>query len=170
MNAGHSAMHERMASRFERMPDWVAAPEVSFSIYGERGLIDILAWHPQRRAVLVIELKTEIVDVQELIGSLDRKRRLARRIAAERGWSADVVGCWLVIAEGMTNRRRVAAHGAVLRAAFPEGGHVVREWLRQPLRPISALSFLSSVRVGNRSERHNGRKRIRRPIGTASHT
>ena len=44
------------------------APEVSFSIYGERGVIDILAWHPGRRALLIIELKTDIVDVNELVG------------------------------------------------------------------------------------------------------
>ncbi|MDQ3871483.1 MAG: hypothetical protein M3301_07715, partial [Chloroflexota bacterium] len=165
LNAGHSAMHERMAIRFERMRDWIHAPEASFSIYGERGVIDILAWHPARRAVLVIELKTEIVDVQELIGSLDRKRRLAKRIAAERRWSADVVGCWLVIAEGMTNRRRVAAHATVLRAAFPEDGRGIRRWLREPLQPVAALSFLSDVHPRNRSEQANGRKRIRRVTG-----
>lgn len=35
-------------------------PEVSFSIYGQRGVIDILAWHAATRSLLVIELKTEM--------------------------------------------------------------------------------------------------------------
>ena len=35
-------------------------PEVSFSIYGERGVIDMLLWHPARRALLVVELKTGV--------------------------------------------------------------------------------------------------------------
>ncbi len=61
-------------------------PEVSFAVYGERGVIDILAWHPGERALLVIELKTEIVDIQDLIGTVDRKRRLARVVARDRGW------------------------------------------------------------------------------------
>ena len=51
------------------MPAWVVRPEVSFSIYGERGVIDVLAWHPARRAILVIELKTELVDINELMGT-----------------------------------------------------------------------------------------------------
>ncbi len=48
--------------------------------------IDILAWHAASRSLLVIELKTELVDVQETVGTLDRKRRLAAQVAAERGW------------------------------------------------------------------------------------
>src|SRR3990172_7866306 len=111
------------------------------SMYGERGVIDVLAWHAATRTALVIELKTVIADVNELIGNVDRKRRLAPRVAAERGWDARAVACWVIVAEGRSNRRRLAAHAAVLRAAFPEDGHVVRSWLRQPDRPIAALSF-----------------------------
>ena len=33
----HSAMHEELARLFDALPDWVAAPEVTFAIYGERG-------------------------------------------------------------------------------------------------------------------------------------
>ena len=79
-------MHEVMANVFADRHDWAAEPEVSFSIYGERGIVDILAWHPTRRSLLVIELKTEFVDINELMGSVDRKRRLARTIGRDRGW------------------------------------------------------------------------------------
>ncbi len=61
-----------MAVQFSRLAEWLAQPEVSFAIYGERGVIDILAFHPRSRALLVIELKTGIVDVQALIGTVDR--------------------------------------------------------------------------------------------------
>jgi hypothetical protein len=37
---------------------WEAVPEVTYSIFGERGSID-LAWHPASRTLLVIELKSE---------------------------------------------------------------------------------------------------------------
>ena len=56
LNAGHSRLHESVARAFRDLPRWITAPEVSFSIYGERGVIDILAWHPVRRTLLVIEL------------------------------------------------------------------------------------------------------------------
>src|SRR5687768_15752036 len=42
LNAGHSALHESVAAFFSDLPGWMRAPEVSFSIDGERGVIDIL--------------------------------------------------------------------------------------------------------------------------------
>lgn len=78
LSAKHAGLHEAVARWFSaELPEWILAPEVSYSINGERGVIDILAWHPGRRALLVIELKTDIVDVNELVGSMDRRRRLA---------------------------------------------------------------------------------------------
>jgi hypothetical protein len=105
--------------------------------------MDILAWHAVRRAVLVVEIKTDIVDINELMGTLDRKRRLARVVARERGWDASVVGCWVVVAESSTNRRRVEAHRAVLRSAFPMDGRAIPAWLRDPSAPMAGLSFWS---------------------------
>ena len=77
----HSALHERLAQVFARLPDWEPHPEVTFSIWGERGWVDILAWHPARRILLVIELKTDIVDIQDLIGRVDM--RLVHRTLLE---------------------------------------------------------------------------------------
>ena len=143
LSARHSALHERVARLFHDLPDWIAEPEVSFAIYGERGIIDILAWHPGRRALLVIELKTEITDVNEVVGTIDRKRRLATQVAAERGW--DVAGAsvsiWLIVADSKTNRRRVDSHRAMLRAAFPNDGRSMAGWLRDPSQRMAALSF-----------------------------
>jgi transcriptional regulator with XRE-family HTH domain len=145
LGARHSALHEAVAARFATLPGWRAIPEVTFSIYGERGAIDVLAWHEPTRTLLVIELKTEIVDVQELLGTLDRKRRLAPKVAAERGWRPATVATWVILAEGRTNRRRVAAHRTVLRAALPADGHAMRAWLDVPSGPIAALTFWPST-------------------------
>ena len=87
---------------------WQVSPEVSFSYYGERGVIDLLAWHAPTGTLLVVEVKIDIVDAQELLGTLDRKTRLARRVARDRGLAPRVVATWLVVAEGSTNRNRVA--------------------------------------------------------------
>lgn len=144
LKAGHSALHELVAKRFAELAGWETAPEVSFSIFGERGVIDILAWHAATRTLLVIELKTEIVDVNELMGKADQRRRLARAIAAERGWQPETVSVWVLVADTRTNRRRLAAHRTVLRTAFPVDGRSVDGWLRQPVGSISALSFLTS--------------------------
>ena len=93
VNAGHSAMHE-VAAGVLLAAGWEAVPERSFSIWGERGVVDILAWHPSTRTLLVVELKTEIVDVQRLIGTVDRYRRLAAEIVKDLGWIPDTVGAW----------------------------------------------------------------------------
>jgi transcriptional regulator with XRE-family HTH domain len=141
LNHRHSALHESVSRTFAaRWPAWILAPEVSFSIYGERGAIDALAWHPGRRALLVIELKTEIVDVNELLGTLDRKRRLARRIASGRGWDAATVSACLIVLNGRTNRRRVAAHETILRAALPDDRRTVLRWLRDPIGRVAGIA------------------------------
>ena len=145
LNARHSALHEAVARFFRQLPEWTIAPEVSFAINGERGIVDILAWHAASRTLLVIELKTDIVDINELMGTLDRKRRLAARIARERGWFPANVGVWLIVGNSSTNRRRVHTHATTLRAVLPADGRSIRGWLDQPLGSIACLSFWSSA-------------------------
>lgn len=143
LNARHSALHESVARAFVDLPEWQHMPEVSFSVYGERGVIDALAFHEPTKSLVVIELKTEIVDIQEMVGTFDRKRRLAAAIAAERGLKAASVSAWLIVAESPTNRRRVRQHRAMLRAAFPSDGRSISGWLRRPGPPVAVLSFWS---------------------------
>lgn len=160
--ARHSALHEDVARMFGLLDGWVIAPEVTFSIYGERGAIDILAWHAATRTLLVIELKTEIVDVGELVATLDRKCRLATQVARERGWDAATVAAWVIVAEDVTNRRRVAAHRATLRAALPADGRSVPGWLAAPRGALRALSFWSNDRTGSTGSGVRPVRRVRR--------
>ena len=130
-------------------------------MYGERGVIDVLAYHGERRALLVIELKTDLVDVQGLLGSVDRYRRLARGIARDRGWEVASVSVWVLMRDTDTNRRRVAAHATVLRAALPLEGWRMRRWLRTPEGAVAGLSFLADARVRSTSGVTAGVRRVR---------
>jgi hypothetical protein len=135
---------------------------VTFSHYGERGVIDIVAWHAATRSLLVIELKTELVDPQALIATMHRRVRLGREIADQLGWSKPAtISAWVVISDTRTNHRRVSRHAALLRAAFPSNGHAMRSWLRKPSGRISALSFWTDARPG--AARHSAGlpKRVR---------
>lgn len=163
LNAGHAALHVLVARLLDRYPGWSRAAEVTFAVYGERGVIDVLAFHAGRRALLVIELKTTLVDVHELLSAVDRYRRLARRVAAERGWRATHVSAWVVMSATDTNRRRVAAHAAVVRAAFPDDGRDMRTWLRDPVGVRSALSYHADSRARTTSAERSGVRRVRRP-------
>jgi hypothetical protein len=164
LNARHSALSDSVI-RTLRQPGWVVAPEVSFSIFGERGVVDVLAWHSERGILLVIELKTEIVDLNELIGTFDRKVRLAARIARDHGWalaSGTAISAWVIVSDSRTNRRRVQVHAAMLRAAYPIDGRGVRRWLARPLGSIRCLSFWAPPeRTAGRSVRRVVARRAR---------
>ena len=169
LNAKHSALHEQVARMFrDQLPEWVFEPEVSFAIYGERGVIDILAWHPGRRALLVIELKTDIVAVNDLVGGVDRKRRLAHKVARDRGWEARFVSVWIIVAAGRTNRARLAAHGAMLRAAYPMDGRTIRHWLCDPAGPVAALSLWQDTQPGAAKADLSVVRRVRRRVSTVA--
>jgi transcriptional regulator with XRE-family HTH domain len=142
LDARHALMAEAVVELIGSLDGWVIEPEVSFSVYGERGIIDVLAWHPGRRMLLVIELKTEVVEIGLLLGKMDQRRRLAAQLARERGWDPAAVSTWVVIADSRTNRRALATHRAVLRAKFPVDGRRIRGWLRDPAARVDALGFL----------------------------
>ena len=143
-------MHEAMAQRFQTLPAWAPVPEVSFSIYGERGVIDWVAWHAETQTLLIVELKTQLVDVQDLLSTMHRRLRLAPAIASTLAWSPKTVGAWVVVEDGRTNRRHVANHRSVLRTAFPDDGRAIGKWLRQPDGAIRCLSFLPILHEAKR--------------------
>ncbi|HKB28074.1 MAG TPA: hypothetical protein VKC59_03540, partial [Candidatus Limnocylindrales bacterium] len=167
LNSRHAALAEATVRSLRSQPGWLARPEVSFSIWGERGVVDVLAWHESSRSVVIIELKTAIVDVGEILGTLDRKRRLALQIAAAERWRPVTVSTVLLVAEGSTNRRRIHDHVATFKAALPDDGRRWRHWLRSPVVAINTLAFVSSVRPGNRRSDFSTLQRVRRRPASA---
>ncbi len=165
LDASHASLVERVVTMLQAR-GWAVEVEASFSIYGERGSIDVLAHHAGSRTLLVVEVKTVIVDAQDLLSALDRKVRLARRIGSERGYDVAAVASLLVVEDGTTNRRRVARLGATFDAVLPSRGRSVVEWLRQPsaaMPRLRGLLFLSSATPGGTSRRMAGRQRVRAP-------
>lgn len=162
LNAAHAALHEEVARFLGSLPGWRHAPEVSFSIFGERGVIDVLAYHPLSRSLLVIELKTELVSLEDLLTTMDVRLRLARKIATERGWTAETVSCWVLVADSKPNRTRVRSYAATLRSAFPSEGRTMRRWLRNPVGIVRALSFWPNSNQGGANRDIALRRRVRR--------
>lgn len=129
----HAELQSRLTGQL-RLAGWIAEAEVSFNHYGDRGRIDILAFHHGSGSVLVVEIKTQLVDVQDVLGRLDVKRRNAPKLAAERGWSPATVLPVLVFREDSTSRRRIAAHEALF-ARYSLRGRSAMAWLRHPRAP-----------------------------------
>jgi transcriptional regulator with XRE-family HTH domain len=138
--------HSRLVARAVELlhgAGWEVRLEVSFAIDGEHGSIDVFARHPGTSIILVVEAKSVVPDNQAMLAALDRKVRLAHRIAAERGWSCRAVGRILVIAEGRTARRRIQRHRILFDTAFPVRTRQALAWIRQPQEPApSALLLL----------------------------
>lgn len=138
---------------------WVALPEVTFQVYGERGSIDILAWHPVARVLLVIEVKSVVPDVQATLAGVDRKARVAPALARDRGWDVSTTARLLVLPNDRTARRRIEQFGATFDRAFPARTRAIRRWLRAPSGPVSGVLFMTDSRCSGT------RHRVRRPSG-----
>jgi hypothetical protein len=141
----HSLVGARVIEVLRRQ-GWEVQTEVTFSEWGERGSYDILAWHPQSRTLLVIEIKSELASVEGTLRQLDVKVRLARSVARKRfGWEARAIARVMVLPEDRSARRQVAANAALLRAVLPATSRQVRTWLRFPDRSLSGIWFLSAA-------------------------
>jgi transcriptional regulator with XRE-family HTH domain len=149
LNRRHSLLADSFAAFLGRHDGWLVEPEVSFSIYGERGFIDQLCWHAATGHLLVVELKTEFADINEMLGTLDRKARLARRIAAERGWRPTRVSVWLIVADSRTNRRHAAEHASLLRSRFPLDGRSLASFLHDPTATTFGMAFWTDLHRAN---------------------
>jgi transcriptional regulator with XRE-family HTH domain len=166
LDADHAAMQAGWKELLQRS-GWTVDAEVTFNHYGERGSIDLFAWHPPTRSVVVVEIKTVIVDIQDLLGGIDRKLRIGRSLASERGWSPAAAVRVLVVAEGSTARRRIAEHTALF-SRFAIRGRAALAWLRTPdaTPPTGVLCMTRLSPARSRDRRRAGRQRIRRSAAT----
>ena len=143
---------------------WVVEPEVTYSIFGERGSIDVLAGHVATRSVLVVEVKTALTSIEETLRRHDAKRRLAPSIARDRfGWTPLAIGRLLVLPEDTTARRRVADHDSVFQLAYPMRARDLRTSLASPSGTIDGILFLPRTAGGRGTRTTAVRRRVRAP-------
>jgi hypothetical protein len=85
-DAAHSRCVAYVAKRLER-DGWLVAREVEIGDIRRPGWIDLLAYHPSTRTLLVIEVKTQVVDVGGLERQLTWYQRHGEMAARRRGWA-----------------------------------------------------------------------------------
>ncbi|MGH2429522.1 MAG: helix-turn-helix domain-containing protein [Candidatus Limnocylindria bacterium] len=160
LDADHAWLQEEWAKR-KTAAGWLVWPEASYNHYGERGRIDSLSFHPPTGILDVSELKTGVFDLQDLIGSVDAKVRIGRRLAADRGWRIQHVVASLVVADGRTARRRIEHH-PTLFARFDLRGRAASAWLRRPRGGTSGLLLFVKLPHANQGRLGRaGRRRVR---------
>lgn len=165
LDADHALVSATFVGRLQT-DGWETRVEVTYASSRSTGSIDILAWHPETRSLLVIEIKTEISSAEATLRKMDEKLRLAAGVARERlGWVAASVSNLLAIEDTPTNRRRVGASHALFGSALPMDGRAVRRWLSRPAGAIAGRLFLSPSNRGSAIQKRGGRQRVRRTAG-----
>ncbi len=162
VDRGHAGIVTATAGRLHHC-GWITHAEVSFNHFGDRGRCDLVAWHPARRILLIIEVKTRVGNLQETLGRLDVKTRLGPVIAQQLGYAqpALVVPAFVLVEDG-ANRRLVARHEAIFRRYSPRGRSALA-WVRQPTAGVVGLLWFESPPTADQ-RRTNGRPgRPRRP-------
>lgn len=162
LDADHAALQGHWKVWLERH-GWSVDPELTFNHFGERGSIDLFAWHAGSRVLLVIEIKTVLVDVQDTLARIDRKARIAAILARHRDWKPAAVVPALLVAEGTTARRRVVDHAALFSKLALRGRAALR-WMANPrAAPPSGILCMTKLPPARSDDRRRaGSQRVRR--------
>ena len=104
-----------------------------------------------------------VPDAQGTLAPLDRKVRVAPKLARDRGLEPGSVSRLLVVADTSTNRRRIGRYETLFAAALPDRGWAVRRWLSKPSGSISGLLFLPDSTGDGTRRSTAGRSRVNRP-------
>jgi transcriptional regulator with XRE-family HTH domain len=164
LDQAHAAIVAATVSALSRSA-WHCFVEVTYSVWGERGSIDILATSEETRTLLVVEVKSELLALDETVRKLDEKARLARVLVRERiSWQPEAIGRLLVLPATDAARRRVSVGAArpILDAALPTRGRAMRQWLHAPRGPVAGILFLSFAKQGVVTRGQGGSDRVRR--------
>jgi transcriptional regulator with XRE-family HTH domain len=151
VDAGHAAIVEAVVRELQRL-GWTVTVEYGFNHYGDRGSVDVLAWHAATKTLLIVEVKTVLTDLQATFSSLARKVRIVPMLVRrELGWDAQVVGRLLVLPASHGNRTAVSHHAATFDSLLPARMPGIRSWLRQPAGPLAGVWFLTTSPAATRN-------------------
>jgi transcriptional regulator with XRE-family HTH domain len=157
----HAALVEAVVTRL-RDCGWETVVEYSFNHYGDRGSVDVLARHAASRTLLIVEVKSDLRDVQGTLHPLDIKSRVVPALVrAEMHWAFEFVGVVMVLADQRVERGRVDRHRSTFDAALPARTVEVRRWLSRPMGPLRGIWFLQIPPSMNVMQHPTGRERIR---------
>jgi hypothetical protein len=142
---------------------WSVEVEYTFNHYGDRGSVDLIAWRLDCAVLLLVEVKTRVVDVQDLLASMHRKRRVVPLVwRAERGTRPARVGSILVLPDATVHRSVVARHSTIFDLSLPGRTRDVSRWLDRPDSALSAIWFVRDIPTRTRKGDFAGELRLKR--------
>jgi transcriptional regulator with XRE-family HTH domain len=116
-DAGHARCVAYVVRRLRRL-GWVTLTEVEIVDGRSHGWIDVLAYRESDGRLLVIEVKTELVDVGRAERQLGWYERAAWDVARRHGWRPRQVTGALLVLSTQVSLERIAANREHLRQVF----------------------------------------------------
>jgi hypothetical protein len=126
-DGAHAYLVERTAALLEQ-----SGCEIVLEAHTARGSIDALAFHRQSRMLLVVEVKSRLVDLQGTVRTLGRVAAEAASAARRLRWHPTATSVLLVVGDSTTQRSVVERHRATFAIAFPMRTREMRRWLAAP--------------------------------------
>jgi transcriptional regulator with XRE-family HTH domain len=131
----HDAAHAICSAYVQRRLEaggWEVAREVRIEDGRYIGWIDLLAFHPPTRTLLVIEVKTRIDDIGAIERSIDWHARGARRAAERQGWQPERIGAWVLALATDEVENELHRNRVVWDSGFPRRARGLAEDLVAP--------------------------------------
>jgi transcriptional regulator with XRE-family HTH domain len=128
----HDIAHARCsayADRRLRRAGWEVRREVTVGRGRIRGWIDLLAFDPRRRILLVIEIKTWIGDIGAIERQVDWYEREGPLAARGFGWRPSAVASWLLVLATSDVDDALRRNRALIDSAFPTRAPAMRDLL-----------------------------------------
>ncbi|KRT63057.1 MAG: hypothetical protein XU10_C0016G0049 [Chloroflexi bacterium CSP1-4] len=143
-DAGHARSNAYVRRRLERL-GWIVAQEIEITMGRTHGFIDILAFDPATRTLVLGEIKTELHDIGEVQRTMAWYEREARPAARRLGWMPSRIRSCVFLLVTRANDERVAANREALAQAYPVRSRVLASLLKDPSRWIPASPALVMI-------------------------
>jgi transcriptional regulator with XRE-family HTH domain len=115
-------VHSRCSGSVDRRlrsSGWLTRREVEIVHARSHGWIDILAFHPGRRTLIIVEIKTRLDDLGLAERQLAWYERSAREVAARFGWKPVIIATWLLLLHTDEVDDAIRRERATLAVGFP---------------------------------------------------
>lgn len=163
---GRDIVHARCSGYVEGRLEsvgWIIRREVDLTADRAHGWIDLLAFEPISRTLVIIEIKTRLGDIGAVERQLGWYERNANRVAHELGWYPTRVLSWLLLLASDEVEHAVGIHREVLRKTFPARAPMLREAILDPRcqipgRGLALVNPVSRRRDWLISTRSDGRR------------
>jgi transcriptional regulator with XRE-family HTH domain len=142
------AVHARCsayADRRLRAAGWQTRREVEIFGDGSHGWIDLFAFDPRTRALVIVEVKTWLDDLGAIERQLAWYERSARDVLSGIGWQPNSVTSWLLVLASEEVENSLRRYRDLFRVAFPRRAIDMRLDVTHPARIVPATRGLALI-------------------------